>query len=67
MKFYWAICIKSSSTKLMYNLVNIKEKVAPDFVAPTQNDEVRVLYCRVELTDFNGKSGKSKVRRMPSR
>ncbi len=51
----------------MYNLVNINEKVAPDFVVPTQNDEVRVLYCRVELTDFNGRSGKSKVRRMPSR
>jgi len=53
--------------KLMYNLVNIYEKVAPDFVALIQNDEVRVLYCRVELTDFNSRSGKSKVRRMPSR
>jgi len=51
----------------MYNLENISEKVAPDFVKQIQNDEERVLYCGVELTDFNEKSGKSKVRRMPSR
>jgi len=36
----------------MYNSVNISEKVAPDFVDLIQNDEERVLYCRVELTDF---------------
>ena len=38
--------------KLMYNSKTIIEKVAPDFAVNMQNDEVRVLYCKVELTDF---------------